>query len=100
MESLADGESCANFDFIFIDADKKNYPHYYEKGLELLRVGGVIMLDNVLWDGKVANNHIKDESTVAIRDLNKKIASDPRVSQVLLPMADGITLAQKIKPIF
>jgi len=83
------------FDFIFIDADKVNYDAYYEKALQLLRVGGVIAIDNTLWGGKVANLDVQDEDTLAIRALNQKIHQDPRVNVCLVPMADGVTLVMK-----
>lgn len=83
------------FDYIFIDADKANYDAYYEASLKLLRRGGIIAIDNTLWDGKVADPKITDADTVAIRDLNAKIHTDERVSLCFLPFADGLTLAMK-----
>jgi O-methyltransferase len=85
----------ANFDYAFIDADKANYDAYYEKCLELVRRGGLILLDNTLWDGKVADSSVTDEETVAIRALNAKLFTDSRVSLCFLPFADGLTLARK-----
>jgi predicted O-methyltransferase YrrM len=83
------------FDFAFIDADKANYDSYYELSLKLLRRGGVIAVDNVLWDGAVADPEIKDVSTEAIRALNRKIHADSRVDICMLPIGDGVTLAMK-----
>ena len=83
------------FDFAFIDADKANYDHYYEKALELLRPGGVIVLDNMLWSGKVGNPDDHDESTEALRSLNERIAADKRVRYFLLDAEDGIMIVEK-----
>lgn len=91
---LSDGES-ATFDFAFIDADKQNYISYYEKSLALLRTGGLIAIDNVLWGGQVANSAIQDSDTVIIRELNSRILADERVTISLLPIGDGLTLARK-----
>lgn len=84
-----------SFDFAFIDADKKNYDSYYEKALILLKRGGLIAIDNVLWDGAVADEKIQDEVTEALRDLNAKLLKDERVSISMLPIGDGLTLARK-----
>ncbi len=94
-ELLASGQE-STFDFIFIDADKTEYNHYYEMGLKLLRTGGLIAVDNVLWDGAVADKSVHDEDTEAIRTFNKKVHADPRVEISLVPIADGLTLARKI----
>jgi len=98
METL-DGLIKANeentFDFSFIDADKENYSEYYEKSLALLRKGGLIAIDNVLWGGKVANLGVRDSDTVAIRELDLKIHHDERVTISMLPIGDGLTLARK-----
>ncbi|NDD30554.1 MAG: SAM-dependent methyltransferase [Proteobacteria bacterium] len=83
------------FDFAFIDADKSGYDAYYERCLELVRPGGLIAIDNVLWSGKVADPNEKDADTVALRVLNTKIHADARVDLSMLPMADGLTLALK-----
>jgi len=85
-----------SFDFAFIDADKINYDAYYEYCLQLVRPGGLIAIDNVLWDGAVADPAVNDADTAAIRALNKKIHADPRVEISLVPIADGIALARKI----
>lgn len=84
-----------HFDFAFIDADKINYDSYYETCLDLIRPGGLIAIDNTLWDGKVADANVNDTDTVAIRNLNEKIHSDHCVSLCFLPFADGMTLALK-----
>lgn len=91
---LEQGEN--NFDFAFVDADKVNYDQYYEYCLELIRPGGLIVIDNVLWGGAVADTSINDDYTRAIRALNKKIHADPRVETSLIPIADGLTLARKL----
>ena len=89
---LADGQE-SSFDFAFIDADKANYPAYYEKCLKLVRKGGVIAIDNVLWGGSVIDSEKNDEDTKAIRKLNEFIANDKRVSLSMVPIGDGLTLA-------
>jgi predicted O-methyltransferase YrrM len=91
---LATGQA-ETFDFAFIDADKENYDGYYERSLQLVRPGGLIAIDNVLWSGQVADSLNQDESTQAIRALNKKLHHDERVTLSLLPIADGLTLAIK-----
>lgn len=91
---LAEGRS-DGFDFMFIDADKEAYDAYYERGLKLVRPGGLIAIDNVLWDGAVADPARQDEDTRAIRALNEKIHGDQRVSVSLVPIGDGLTLARK-----
>ena len=83
------------FDFVFIDADKTNYVNYYERALQLVRTGGLIAIDNVLWDGDVADPKKDDEDTVAIRALNDKIHADERVTLSMIPLGDGLTLARK-----
>ena len=91
---LAAGEA-GRFDFGFIDADKANYDAYYERILKLLRPGGLVGIDNVLWNGRVVQADVKDADTVAIRALNEKLAADNRVDVALLPIGDGLTLARK-----
>lgn len=91
---LAKGEA-GTFDFAFIDADKTGYDSYYEACLKLLRPGGLIVLDNMLWDGAVVDASIQDETTNAIRKLNDKISQDSRVHFSLLTVGDGLMLAQK-----
>ena len=92
---LAEGKSGA-FDFAFIDADKENYDGYYERALKLLRPGGLIAVDNVLWHGKVLDESVQDADTRAIRALNEKLHKDERVWVSLLPIGDGMTLACKL----
>lgn len=84
------------FDLIFIDADKSNYEKYYELALRLVRVGGVIAVDNVLWNGAVIDSVDNRSSTRAIRHLNRKVYEDPRVAITVLPIGDGLTLARKL----
>ncbi|MBM4053098.1 MAG: SAM-dependent methyltransferase [Planctomycetes bacterium] len=84
-----------SYDFIFIDADKKNYDSYYERAINLLRPGGIIVIDNVFWLGKVTNHKIIDEDTNAIQYLNKKLHNDQRIDLSMLPIGDGLTLAMK-----
>ena len=91
---LAAGQAC-QFDFAFIDADKGNYDHYYERCLQLVRPGGLVVLDNMLWKGRVVNDAIKDKQTRTIRALNTKLHSDGRVDIALLPVCDGMFLARK-----
>jgi predicted O-methyltransferase YrrM len=91
---LAEGKSGA-FDFAFIDADKENYDRYYERALKLLRPGGLIAVDNVLWHGKVLDPSVQDADTRAIRALNEKLHGDERIMVSLLPIGDGLTLACK-----
>jgi predicted O-methyltransferase YrrM len=83
------------FDFAFIDADKPRYEDYYERVLKLVRTGGLIALDNMLWGGRVAEAEADDENTVAIRALNQKIHDDPRVDMAMLAIGDGVMLARK-----
>lgn len=91
---IAAGET-GTFDYAFIDADKGRYNLYYERALELLRPGGLMVIDNTLWDGKPADPSVNDVDTLAIRVLNEKIHGDDRVSLSFLPFADGLTLARK-----
>jgi predicted O-methyltransferase YrrM len=91
---LANGE-IGTFDFAFIDADKENYINYYERVLQLLRPGGVIAVDNVLWSGKVADPNETDEASVALREFNRHLYADARIALSMLPIADGLTLALK-----
>ena len=85
-----------SFDLIFIDADKQQYPLYYEQALEKLNMGGFILIDNVLWSGKVIDDKHQDKDSVLLRELNLKISQDPRVEKVLLPIRDGLYLIRKI----
>jgi Predicted O-methyltransferase len=92
---LAEGQR-ESFDFAFIDADKENYPAYYERCLELVRRGGLICIDNVLWGGAVADPKRRDGATRAIRAFNAALKRDRRVEIAMLPVADGLTLARKL----
>lgn len=94
-ELLAQG-AAGSFDFVFIDADKANYANYFECALQLLRAGGLIAIDNTLWFGHPADPADNTPDTVAIRALNDKIRDDARVRISMLPIGDGLTLAQKI----
>lgn len=93
-ELIAQGE-IETFDFIFIDADKSNYYNYYEKSLQLVRKGGLIVIDNVLWYGKVADDNINDNITKKIREFNAQLAHDNRIDLSIISMGDGLTLAMK-----
>jgi predicted O-methyltransferase YrrM len=95
MDHLLANHQKESFDFIFIDADKKNYGGYYERALSLLRSGGLIAIDNVLWSGKVADSGVIDEDTKAIRAFNEKLLFDKRVDISMIPIGDGLTLARK-----
>lgn len=92
IASLPERES---FDLAFIDADKPAYPTYLEGLLPRMRRGGIILVDNVLWSGRVADPACDDEQTVAIRQFNDRVAADSRVDCVMLPVADGLTLLRK-----
>ena len=92
---IADGQSGA-FDFAFIDADKSNYENYYERALVLLRKGGVILVDNVLWHGDVVNADDHRQDTEAIRRFNRKLHADQRIMLTMATMGDGLTLACKL----
>ena len=92
---IAEGHG-GSFDFAFIDADKVNYANYYERALVLVRPGGLIAIDNVLWDGKVIDASKTDADTEAIRAFNRKLHTDERVSLSLVPLGDGLTLACKL----
>ena len=92
---IAEGHA-GSFDFGFIDADKVNYANYYERALLLVRRGGLIAIDNVLWDGKVIDSSKTDGDTQAIRAFNAKLQADERVSLSLIPLGDGLTLACKL----
>ncbi len=95
LDRLLDDGEAGSFDFAFIDADKGNYRNYYERSLQLLRPGGLIVIDNTLWSGDVADPSMQDVDTVAIRQLNEFIHQDTRVELSLLPVADGLTLVLK-----
>ena len=82
------------FDMIFIDADKMNYKQYYEKSLELIKKGGLIIIDNVLWHGEVADEKNNDKFTINIREFNKFVNEDNRVEQIIIPLGDGMTICR------
>ena len=93
MQSMIDRQH--SFDLIFIDADKDNYPNYYELSLNLIPSNGIIIIDNMLWHGDVANENKNDSQTNTIRDLNLKIQKDNRVEFSLLPLSDGLSFIRK-----
>lgn len=95
LDDLIRNGQASTFDFAFIDADKENYDHYYERALTLVRDRGLIAIDNVLWSGRVADSAEDDKDTRAIRALNEKLHNDERVAMSLVPVADGVTLAMK-----
>jgi caffeoyl-CoA O-methyltransferase len=95
LQALLDGGGAGTFDFLFIDADKTGYAEYLELGLELLRPGGLIAVDNVLWSGRVADPADRDEDTAALRALNARLHGDERVDLAMVPIGDGLTLARK-----
>ena len=96
IKRLLDGGEAGHFDLAFIDADKTGYDAYYEGSLKLLRPGGLVLVDNTLWDGDVADPQKQDSDTAAIRSLNNKILADQRVEMCLLPLCDGLTMARKV----
>jgi predicted O-methyltransferase YrrM len=96
LDALIAEGNAGSFDFGFIDADKVNYANYYERALVLVRPGGLIAIDNVLWDGKVIDPGKTDGDTEAIRAFNRKLHADERVSLSLVPLGDGLTLACKL----
>ena len=93
LESLDDLKN-NKFDMIFIDADKMNYKEYYEKSLKLINKGGLIIIDNVLWHGEVADENNLDKYTVNIREFNLHVANDNRVEQSIVPLGDGMTVCR------
>ena len=95
LDQLLAGGAAGSIDFAFIDANKSDYDAYYERALALVRPGGLIAIDNVLWDGSVADPKIDDADTNAIRALNLKLRGDQRVDISLVPIGDGLTLARK-----
>lgn len=96
LKSLIDNGQSSTFDFAFIDADKESQIHYYQLCLELIRPGGLIAIDNVLWGGSVADSRNRDIDTAAIREFNDYVYQDTRVDISLVPIGDGLTLARKI----
>lgn len=97
QQLLANGEA-GTFDLVFVDADKPGYDQYYEDALKLLRPGGLVILDNMLWSGRVAKDDVHDPNTDALRALNEKIRTDERVDPVLLGFEDGVLMAEKRDP--
>jgi caffeoyl-CoA O-methyltransferase len=95
LDTLAALPRDATFDLAFIDADKPNYPNYFDALLPRMRSNGAILVDNVLWDGNVARDEVNDDNTRAIRAFNDKVARDDRVDTVMLPIADGLTICRK-----
>ena len=99
MDSLDDllssDENVGSFDMIFIDADKRNYQAYYELSLKLISNDGIILFDNVLWSGDVADPNNQEKDTVALRELNQFLSNDDRVNISMIPIGDGITMVQK-----
>ena len=95
LDELLEVDGEASFDMAFIDADKENYRKYYEGCLRLLRPGGLILIDNVLWGGSVVDEDANDVDTVAIRELNAALSNDQRITLAMLPVGDGLTLALK-----
>ncbi len=95
LEGLLAEGAAESFDFAFIDADKENYEAYYERCLALLRQGGLLAVDNVLWNGAVADPAARDPDTEAIRALNLRMRKDPRISLSMVPISDGLSLARK-----
>ena len=95
LDTLIESGLANSFDFAFIDADKAGYKDYYERALTLMRPGGLIAVDNTLWNGNVADETNQTDDTRAIRELNRHIHADERVDMSLLPIGDGLTLALK-----
>jgi predicted O-methyltransferase YrrM len=95
VRALEDAGEALTFDLVFIDADKENYGAYYEAALRLLKPGGLVIIDNTLWNGRVADTAANDASTLAIRAFNERLRDDLRVDLTLLPIGDGLTLARK-----
>ncbi|CAI9103687.1 OLC1v1002218C1 [Oldenlandia corymbosa var. corymbosa] len=91
---IMNGESCS-YDFAFVDAEKRMYHEYFELLLQLVRVGGLIVIDNVLWHGKVADPLVNDSKTISIRHFNQNIMEDQRVSISMVPIGDGMTICRK-----
>ncbi|HEV2261563.1 MAG TPA: class I SAM-dependent methyltransferase [Candidatus Rubrimentiphilum sp.] len=95
LDALIAQNGAGRYDFAYVDADKSNYDAYYERLLQLLRAGGLMALDNMLWHGAVADPTQRDEETVALRNLNEKIGKDERVDCSLISIGDGLMLVRK-----
>ncbi|HEV2161379.1 MAG TPA: class I SAM-dependent methyltransferase [Stellaceae bacterium] len=95
LKALLTSGGAGTFDYVFIDADKENYDAYYERALELLHTGGLIVFDNMLWGGAVADDGKRDADTLALKALNAKLHNDKRIDLSLLYIGDGVTLARK-----
>ena len=95
LDGMLAAGSAGQYDFAFIDADKTNYDGYYERVLKLLRAGGLVAIDNMLWNGAVADPKDQEPDTLAIRRLNEKLHADERVTASLVPIGDGLLLARK-----
>lgn len=95
LDRMIEAGRADSFDLAFIDADKVNYLGYYERALTLLRPGGLVVVDNTLWSGRVIDPEVSDENTVALRHFNEVLHRDERVDLSLIPVGDGLTLARK-----
>uniref|UniRef100_K3YJA6 Caffeoyl-CoA O-methyltransferase n=1 Tax=Setaria italica TaxID=4555 RepID=K3YJA6_SETIT len=96
LRSLLDCGEASSYDFAFVDADKRMYEEYFELLLKLVRVGGLIVMDNVLWYGRVADPLVDDRKTISIRNFNKKVLEDKRVDISMVPIGDGMTICRKL----
>ncbi|XP_062196393.1 uncharacterized protein LOC133899420 isoform X2 [Phragmites australis] len=96
LRSLLDCGEASSYDFAFVDADKRMYEEYFELLLKLVRVGGLIVMDNVLWYGRVADPLVDDQRTISIRNFNKKVLEDKRVDISMVPIGDGMTICRKL----
>jgi len=95
LKALLASGGAGTFDYVFIDADKENYDAYYERSLELVHTGGLIVFDNMLWGGAVADGRKRDPDTLALKAINAKLHNDKRIDLTLLYIGDGVTLARK-----
>ncbi|HEY1341186.1 MAG TPA: class I SAM-dependent methyltransferase [Bryobacteraceae bacterium] len=96
LDALLSGGDAGSFDMAYIDADKTNYANYYERALRLLRPGGVVAIDNVLWHGAVIDRQARDADTEAVREFNRRLHGDARVTLSIVPLGDGLTVACKL----
>ncbi|CAO2189762.1 unnamed protein product [Urochloa humidicola] len=96
LRSLLDCGEASSYDFAFVDADKRMYEEYFELLLKLVKVGGLIVMDNVLWYGRVADPLVDDQKTISIRNFNKKVLEDKRVDISMVPIGDGMTICRKL----